>query len=423
MSRLPFELFMALRYLRPKRTFVSVITLISVIGVTLGVGVLVIVIAVMTGFGRQLQERIIDANPHLQIEPSGKLLPDYEAVLRQVAAHPLVRGAAPYVRGPVLLETGGSESERKFNVPIVWGVDPRHETNVSKLPDLIRYGEFDLEGRSLIIGTSFASGMDLRVGDRVNIWAVRHLRRMKDRAGTEREEAALPDEYTVRGIFDAGYNDFNANLLFTSLENAQELYAFENQIHGLQVKLKNPFQAGVVRGQLLARLGPGFEIQTWWELNAVILTAVMVEKNVMFYILFFIMIVAAFGIAGTLIAFVVHKTREVGILKALGAADGQIAWLFVAQSLFVGVVGAALGLSFGFGALAMRNEFLHVMNRLTGLELFPASLYQFTELPAEVIPGDVALIAGSAMVTSVLAGLIPAIYAARLRPVEALRHE
>ena len=154
-----------------------------------------------------------------------------------------------------------------------------------------------------------------------------------------------------------------------------------------------------------------------------ILDALIVEKNVMFYLLFFIMIVAAFGIMNSLITFVVQKTREIGMLKALGGTKGQVIWLFLSQSLTVGIAGVIAGFGLGMLALHYRNEFLRIMNRLTGFELFPAKIYYFSELPAIIVPRDIILICGSALIICVLAGLVPAWTAARLEPVEALRHE
>src|SRR5207247_7557333 len=172
-----------------------------------------------------------------------------------------------------------------------------------------------------------------------------------------------------------------------------------------------------------AALGADFHITTWVRENSHILDALLVEKNVMYYLLFFIVLVAAFGITSALITFVVQKTREIGMLKALGATRGQVLWLFLSQSLTVGVVGVITGFGLGMLAVSYRNEFLHLMRDLTHLELFPASVYGFTELPALLVPRDIALICGSALVICVLAGLIPAWNAARLRPLEALRYE
>jgi lipoprotein-releasing system permease protein len=157
--------------------------------------------------------------------------------------------------------------------------------------------------------------------------------------------------------------------------------------------------------------------------NASILGALLVEKNVMFYLLFFIMIVAALCILSALITFVVQKTREIGMLKALGATDWQVSGLFLSQSGFVGVVGVVAGFGLGMLALAYRNEFLHFMNRATGFELFPAKIYGFSELPSMIVPRDILLICGSALVICLLGGVIPAWRAGRLKPVEALRYE
>ncbi len=151
--------------------------------------------------------------------------------------------------------------------------------------------------------------------------------------------------------------------------------------------------------------------------------AVMVEKNVMLYILFFIVIVAAFGITCTLITFVVLKTREIGVLKALGASSRQILWIFLSQSMVVSVLGVLIGSGAGMLALAYRNEFLHAMRRFTGLELFPASIYGFSELPALIVPGDILIICGGSLIICLVAAAFPAWNASRLRPVEALRHE
>jgi lipoprotein-releasing system permease protein len=194
-------------------------------------------------------------------------------------------------------------------------------------------------------------------------------------------------------------------------------------VHGLMVMLKDPYQANVVSNQLARALGPEFRISTWMQENAAILGALIVEKNVMFYLLFFIMIVAALCILSALITFVVQKTREIGMLKALGATDLQVSGLFLSQSGFVGVVGVLAGFGLGMLAVAYRNEFLHFMNDLTGFELFPAAIYGFSELPAMLIPRDIVLICGSALLICLLGGVIPAWRAGRLKPVEALRYE
>ena len=423
MSGLPFELFLALRYLRPKRTFVSVITVISVIGVMLGVAVLIIVISVMSGFDKQLRDKILGFNAHLRISKADTTLSNYKPLLAKVAQNPNVLAAAPLVLGQVLVKTEPEIGTPVVGAPWIRGIDQRYETNVSVLHTNVRFGSFDLEGNSVLVGLELASNLGLHIGDRIAVYSPRNLEEMEKRRGKQNEEAILPEEFVVRGIFDVGYYEYNANVIVTSLANAQDLYNLKNSVHSLLVMLKNPYLAREVRSQLLAELGPGFRVSSWTEENSGILNALVVEKNVMFYLLFFIMIVAAFGIMNSQITFVVQKTREVGMLKALGASRFQVLWLFLSQGLMVGVMGVCIGFGLGMLALSYRNEFLHLMNRLTGFELFPASIYFFTELPAPIVPKDIAIICGSALLICLLAGLIPAWIAARLQPVEALRHE
>jgi lipoprotein-releasing system permease protein len=165
------------------------------------------------------------------------------------------------------------------------------------------------------------------------------------------------------------------------------------------------------------------DITTWLEENRQLLEAILVEKNVMYYLLFFIVLVAAFGITSALITFVVQKTREIGVLKAIGATASQIMILFLSQSLIVGIAGVATGYGLGMLALAYRNEFLRFMRTATGFELFPVDIYNFTQLPAVIVPQDIAVICGGSLIICILAGVIPAWNASRLEPVEALRHE
>jgi len=249
------------------------------------------------------------------------------------------------------------------------------------------------------------------------------LEKMEKRQGKPDAEAVLPDDYTVNGIFDVGYFEYNANIVVTSLENAQDLYNLDDNVHGLMVMLRDPYQAPQVRRELLAALGPGYNISTWTEENSGILNALLVEKNVMFYLLFFIVLVAALCILSAQITFVVQKTREIGMLKALGASNLQISGVFLSQSAIIGVLGVISGYGLGMLALTYRNEFLHFMNRLTGFELFPASIYGFGDLPAVIDPHDIAIICGLSFVICIFGGVLPAIRAGRLKPVEALRYE
>jgi lipoprotein-releasing system permease protein len=424
MSKLPFELLLALRYLRPKRTFVSIITLISIVGVALGVAVLMIVISVMSGFDHDLRKKILGFNAHLKIFAQGKPMENYSPVINLVASNKNVRGIAPFVLGQVLVVTQPAEGQPKLTgAPWVRGVDVERESSVSVLPKSLVAGKFDLSGRGIVVGSQFAGNLNLSVGDRISIYSPADLAKMEKRQGNADAEAVLPDDYEVRGIFDVGYFEYNANIVVTSLENAQELYNLDDNVHGLMVMLNDPYQAPQVRRDLATALGPNYTISIWTEENSGILNALLVEKNVMFYLLFFIVLVAALCILSAQITFVVQKTREIGMLKALGATNLQISGVFLGQSAIIGALGVISGYGFGMLAITYRNEFLHFMNRMTGFELFPASIYQFSELPAIVDPHDIAIICGLSFVICIFGGVLPAIRAGRLKPVEALRYE
>jgi lipoprotein-releasing system permease protein len=425
MSRLPFELLVALRYLRPKRTFVSIITLISILGVMLGVAVLIIVISVMSGFDHDLREKVFGFNAHLKVlVRGGRTMENYAMVSSIVASNRNVKGVAPFCLEQVLVKTQPTSGQAQVAAPYVLGVDPEAESRVSDLPKNIIEGSFDLSHHSLVVGSIFAENLGLRVGDRVLIYSPEDFQKMYESRGKADAVAVLPDEYVIRGVFDAGYYEFNASFVITSLEDAQALYDLEDSdsVHGLLVALYDPYRAQSVARELEHALGDKYRVTTWME-DSPLMMAVMVEKNVMLYILFFIVIVAAFGITCTLITFIVMKTREIGLMKALGASNGQVMWVFLGQSLIVSVLGVAAGLGLGLLALAYRNEFLFAMRQLTGFELFPAKIYGFSELPALIVPSDIAIICGGSLLICLLAAAFPARHASKLDPVEALRHE
>jgi lipoprotein-releasing system permease protein len=425
MSRLPFELLLALRYLRPKRTFVSIITLISIVCIALGVAVLIIVISVMSGFDHDLRSKILGFNAHLRIASRGETMENYDAVMNLVAANKNVVGVAPYVLGPVLMETEpATDQQPYFAVPYVRGADPTRESSVSVLPQSIIAGKFDLSRRGLVIGTALAQSLNLTVGDRVSIFSPNDLKKMKEHQGKSDGEAVLPDDFTVTGIFDVGYYDYNYSIAVTSLENAQDLYNLGNSVHGLMVMLRDPYQAVTVSNELATAVGPSYVITTWMQENSAILGALVVEKNVMFILLLCIVAVAALCMLSAQITFVIRKTREIGMLKALGAKNLQISMVFLNQSAIIGALGVLAGLGLGILAVTYRNEFLEFMRRTTGWQLFPESIYGFNQLPAIIMPHDIVIICGiSFVMICVIGGVLPAILAGILKPVEALRYE
>ena len=423
--KLPFELALALRYLRPKRTFVSVITLISIIGVTLGVAVLIIVMSVMSGFDQDLRERLLDFNAHLKVTNRTRIVSEYRELRQKVLEHEAVAGVAPFIVGPVLLETQPEEGESpRIYTPWVRGVDPELELSVSSLTATNRIidGEFEVDG-GLVVGSEMRKILNLSVGDFLAVHSARSFHRIREAQEDGKEVVLLPDDYEVRGIIDAGLYEYNANFVLTSLEVAQDLYGLGDAVHGLGVKLHDPTRAESVRQQLLTTLPQGHVVTTWEDENTQILDALKVERNVMFFLLFFVMIVAAFGITSSQITFVVQRTPEIGTLKALGATGWQIMQVFLIQSLLVAALGLTLGFGLGLLALEYRNEFLGLMRNVTGFELFPASIYGFQALPSKLVTGDLIRIGVGSLFICLLAGLIPAWNASRLKPVEAFRHE
>lgn len=431
MSKLPFELLLALRYLRPKRSFVSIITLISILGVMLGVAVLIIVISVMSGFDHELKEKVFGFTAHLKVvqyDPNefgrDTTMSNYAAVIDAIASNKNVVGVAPNVFGQVLLKTQPVNGQALMRAPVVRGIDPVAEATVSTLTSNIIAGELDLSRRSLVIGESLAHDLRLRVGDRVAILSERHINKMLASRGQTNETEIPPDEYEVRGIFDAGHYEFNSLFVFVSLEKAQAMFGLDetDEIHNLTVAIKDPFRATTVARELQAGLGENFRVSTWMQ-DSPMMQAVMVEKNMMLYILFFIVLVAAFGITCTLITFIMMKTREIGLMKAIGATSGQIMRVFLAQSLIISVLGILAGFGLGLLAVSYRNNFLLLMRKATGAELFPAEIYGFTQLPALIVPTDLLIIGGGSLLICLLAAAFPAWHASKLNPVEALRHE
>lgn len=423
MSRLPFELLLALRYLRPKRSFVSIVTLISVLGVMLGVAVLIVVISVFTGFEYKLREKILGFNPHLRVVEGNHTMRDYVVVSHLISTNPEVKAVAPFVLGQVLVETKPRSGASEQAAPWVRGMDPKIEPKISDLPATIVKGKFDLSGHGLVIGIELAKQLKVTVGDELQVYSPADLIRWRQQMEGKGQKEPQPEDYEIRGIFDVGYFEYNRLLMGASLENAQRMYDLKQSVHGLLVMVNEPYRAGTVTSELEKELGPEFQITTWMDESTELLGQVVVARNVQFYLLFFIMIVAALCILSALITFVVQKTREVGMLKALGATDLQIAVLFLSQSGFIGTLGIAAGLGVGRLALAYRNEFLHFLNRMLHAQLLAPSIYGFGELPAVIVPRDVLLICGSALLVCVLGGVIPAWLAARLKPVEALRFE
>jgi lipoprotein-releasing system permease protein len=429
--KLPFSLFLALRYLKPKRTFLSIITLISVLGVMLGVTVLILVISVMTGFDRELRQKVIDFDAHILVSTED-IMHDWRALKTKIDKAPGVVATAPYVQGPVIVEF-----ENRRLAPMIRGVDPAQEENVIPLRKFIKQGNFDLDGESTVLGIELARKLKIHLGDKLTVYSPGNLgqildgiKKLENAKGAEEKktidelrDVILPKELTVTGIYETGHYLHDSEFLLVPIYVGQELYGLGDALHGITVKTDNPYSAERVKSEIENFLTPPEFAETWIDMNHQYFEAVRLERTVMFFLLFFIVVVAAFGIMSTLITVTVQKRREIGIMKALGANLSQIVWVFLGQGTVVGLFGTLTGLGLGMTLIRYRNEFSHWLASTLHVEIFPREVYQFSSIPAEVIPKDVAIICISAFLICSFAALIPAYFAARLDPVKALRYE
>jgi lipoprotein-releasing system permease protein len=429
--KLPFSLFLALRYLKPKRTFLSIITLISVLGVTLGIAVLLIVISVMTGFDHELRQKVLGFEPHVVVT-NNEILGNWREIMKQAQALPDVVAVAPFIQGPVI-----AEHEGRVIIPQMRGIDPDQEQRIVDLKSIVKSGTFDLSGDSIVIGIDLAKNLGVDVGDKITIYAPANIRGILDELKHEqanpkeksktlaeiKNEISLPAELTVTGIFSSGRYMYDSGILLVPLHIGQELYSLEDGVHGISIRTKEPYRAEAVKIELNRIFNHTAFAETWIDRNKELFDAIRVERNMMFIILLFISIVAAFCVMNTLITVTVQKTREIGTIKALGASMGQIISVFVAQGMIIGVLGNITGLSLALLVVRFRNELKEWLARVLHIHIFPPEIYQFSQIPAEIVPRDVAIICLTAFAFCSLAALIPAYFAARLDPVKALRYE
>lgn len=417
MQRFP-ELFLALRFLRPRRTFVSIITLLSWLGVVAGVLVLIVVQSVMSGFEDELTRKVIGFQSHLTVTAPAPMR-DVGPLLDLLRAEPGVLGATPSVVGPVLAESGS-----RISTPRIKGWDASTAPSVLPLIECLVAGTWSPSPDQLVVGSEWARANRVELGSEVNLLAPQQIKDLvgpKSGLSNQPKKIPLPRTFRVAGIFTTGMFDYDSEYLVTDLGTAQELYAIPQAVHGIAVKLEKPENAARIAENLRNRLGPDLRVMTWMDHNQRLFAAVAVERRVMSFLLFFVMGVAALGLSGTLITITVQRAKSIGTLAALGATPRQIATIFTMYGVVVGVLGSFSGVVGAGLVLANRNGLSQLIGRLTGQDLFPAEIYHFSGLPVRYDFGVFLGVAFAGLALSVLAALVPAWAAARTEPAMNLR--
>jgi lipoprotein-releasing system permease protein len=415
---LPVELFLALRYLRPRRTFVSVITVLSFLGVTLGVGALIVVLSVMAGFQQRLTEKIIGFNAHITVAMAdGGVLYDYDKLLNLIRKQPDVLAASAIIRGPVLVQHQSNMSPAFIKSVPVDGDDP-----ALPIKKYLIMGEWELRDDSVIVGKEWSKRNGAFPGDKITIFGAAQVMNFLHR-NDKNPVTTLPEDLIIRGVFETGQFDYDLNYMLVSTETAQKIWGMTDAVHGITVRLKDPDQAEEVKDQLNKIMPSTLHARTWMDDNRDLFNAIGIERVVMACILCLILMVAAFGLCSTLITTTIQKSREIGLMKALGANDLQVCGVFLFHGTVVGVVGTISGTVLGLVILRYLNVIRDFLLYAFHIQVFSSSVYGLPEIPAVVNSTQIVIIDIVAVVICVLAALIPAVSAATLAPARALRYE
>lgn len=411
---MPWYLYLALKQLFPSGRRFPFFTAISVLSVALGVALLVLVLGVMGGFGAEIRKMIVETQGDVQVRAS-RFVDEPESTLARIEQIKGVQAATPFAEGVVMIEHQGKPA-----FPAIQGIDLDRVEKVVPLRKYVRVGSLDdLDDDSVIVSSELARSIGARLGSKIEVYTPLILEKLK------RDEIVLPRELKVVGILEVGHQQLDSSVLLCTLRLMQDLYGLGGSVHGINIKLKPDADADAMAVLINQSLPPqwGLTARSWYEINQDFLWVLQLEKNMMLFILLFVVLVAAFLTMSLLLVLVFKKTREIGLLGALGAGKREIALCFCLQGVSVGVVGTLCGLAGGFLALHFRNDAVRLITKYTGSEEILARFYQFSQLPAHTEGRDLVAIVISAIVLSTLAGLVPALLAARMKPVDALRSE
>jgi lipoprotein-releasing system permease protein len=412
----PLELFVGLRYTRAKRRnhFISFISLISMLGIMLGITALITVLSVMNGFEKELRERILGMVAHVTVSGADGRLRNWREIMADVEGHPHVQGAAPYVQGEAMISFG-----RQVSGAMIRGALPAQEPAVSdvglkmvegRLEDLVP-GEF-----GVILGRELAWVLGARPGDKITV--------VTPQANVT-PAGVLPRlrRFTVVGIFEVGMYEYDRGVAMVHLDDAARLFLLDDAVSGVRLKLSDMFLAPRVTRELAEELPPANLVSNWTRQHANFFRAIQTEKTAMFIILLLIVAVAAFNIVSTLVMVVTDKQADIAILRTLGATPASIMGIFIVQGTVIGVIGTLLGTAGGI-ALALNVEtIVPAIERMLQIQFLSAEIYYISELPSDLQWDDVVKVSGVAFLLSLVATLYPAWRASRTSPAEALRYE
>lgn len=412
-----FEFFVSSRYLKAKRkqTFISIITVISMGGVALGVMALIVVLAVMSGFENELKNKILGLNSHALVLSWDNSIGNYSQVARKVESVPGVVAVTPFVMTQVMVSTGA-----QVTGAVLRGIDVESAPKVTALDQIIKKGQWkaldespadgqkDPRPPGIIIGQELAKNLGLSVNDTVSIISP---------FGELTPLGRIPKmrSFTLVGIFNSGMFEYDSTIAFVSLSQAQSFLGLGKKVTGLEVKTRDIYQAAGIARVIQTTLGFPFWTKDWMRMNKNLFSALKLEKLAMFVILTLIILVAAFNIVASLIMVVMEKTKDIAILKSMGATAFSIMKIFMLEGTIIGIVGTSLGLAGGVALCQILAKYQFIK--------LPSDIYYISALPVLMKGGDILMIVASSLGISFIATLYPAWQASRLDPAEALRYE
>ena len=408
-----FEYFIGGRYLRAKHkeTFISLITILSVAGVTVGVMALIVVIAVMAGFESDLKQRILGVESHIVLMRHDGSFSGYKKISKQINELQGVEAATPFIYSQIMLRSSTGVSGA-----VLRGIDPESAGSVIKilknsvlqnLKQIQRQGNSKTFVPGIILGKELARNLGVLKGDAVFLISSR---------GMISPIGYLPamKRFEVVGLFESGMYEYDGSLSYIDLEDAQKILNMKGSVTGIEVRVDDIYNARNIAKKIVSELGFPYWARDWMQMNHNLFSALKLEKTVMFIILALIVLVAAFNIASTLIMMVMGKTKDIAILKAMGAMDSSIRKIFIYKGMIIGAVGTLLGVCLGFIICKLLEKYKFIQ--------LPGDVYYISTLPVRLEALDVFMIASAAMVICFLATLYPASQASKLNPIEAIRY-